>query len=358
MALHGDLSSYPLPELLQWLDSSRKTGTLQVSGEQGDRKLFLLSGQVVAAASTGQRERAARILTLSGLAEGGKVLAAFTALELGAEPEVAFAAQGVDLKMVRDATREELFSLAADLTAAGTGTFHWTEDTDRGGEDWSPAELGLRELLFESLRWVDEAADVDRALPHDSLTVRSKARPSASQPLMHRVVLTLCVRPQNLGRLRLMLGQPRSAVSRRVFELLRLKLVEVEGAPELEADPVSEMLEKGAVLVREGQFDAAGIVVSSLLASDPSDRRVREFARLVLREHVAALYADLPPLSVPVAVPDPETLSLLKPEERQLAGLVNGSWDVSTLVLASPMRELDTLRTLAKLARMGLVALP
>ncbi|NPC87277.1 DUF4388 domain-containing protein, partial [Pyxidicoccus fallax] len=31
MALHGDLFSYPLPEFLQWLDSSRKTGTLQLS---------------------------------------------------------------------------------------------------------------------------------------------------------------------------------------------------------------------------------------------------------------------------------------------------------------------------------------
>ncbi len=56
-------------------------------------------------------------------------------------------------------------------------------------------------------------------------------------------------------------------------------------------------------------------------------------------------------------VHDPEAMALLKPEERQIAGLVNGSWDVSTLVLASPARELDTLRTLAKLVRMGLVQL-
>jgi hypothetical protein len=111
------------------------------------------------------------------------------------------------------------------------------------------------------------------------------------------------------------------------------------------------------VLVREGQYDSAGIICASLLASDPADRRVREFARMVQREHVAALYAELPPLAVPVPVHDPSAMALLKPEERQIAGLVNGTWDVSTLVLAVPARELDTLRTLAKLQRMGLVQL-
>ena len=109
--------------------------------------------------------------------------------------------------------------------------------------------------------------------------------------------------------------------------------------------------------MRERQFDATELVCATLLASDPADRRVREFARMAHSEHVAALYAALPPLSVPVLSPDAEELSLLKSEERQVVGLVNGNWDVSTLVLASPSRELETLKTLAKLVRMGLLQL-
>ena len=74
MALHGDLFSYPLPELLQWLDSSRKTGTLQLlSWEAGERKLFLLSGQVVAVANKSLWGRVARVLSLAKLAEGAEV---------------------------------------------------------------------------------------------------------------------------------------------------------------------------------------------------------------------------------------------------------------------------------------------
>lgn len=357
MALHGDLSSIPLPELLQWLDGARKSGTLQLSWEAGERKLFITQGHVVAATLPGFRERCARLMMGTGLSEGGKVLAAFAELHRTEDVETAFSARGVPVKPARDLARDELFGSVVDLTLAGHGQFHWTEDTERSDDEWGPADLGLRELLFESLRWMDEQGDVEKALPHDALTVVAKAAPAANQPFLQRVLLTACATGQHLGRIRISLGVPRSATNRRLYELMRLKLVEVEGAPPIEADPIADMLEKGALLVREGQYDAAGLVCSSLLASDPSDRRVRELARLVLLEHVASLYAELPPLSVPVLVHEPAALSLLKPEERHIAGLINGAWDVSTLVLASPSRELDTLKMLAKLVRLGLMRL-
>lgn len=355
MALHGDLSSIPLPELLQWLDGSRKTGTLQLRSNAGERKLYLQSGHVVALSLPGFNERAARLLESAQVADGGRVLACFAELHRTGDVERAFSGQLLSVRGIEDLARDELFGSVVDLTLDGGGEFHWTEDADRGDEDWAPADLGLRELLFESLRWLDEQAEVARALPHDALTVRAKVQPTLKQGIFQRLLLRSCVQPQHLGRLRLTLGMPRSAANRRIYELMRLKWVEVEGAPPLAADPVADMLEKGSVLVREGQFDAAALVCSSLLASDPADRRVRELARLVLLEHQAALYSELPPLAIPHLHSDPAALSLLKPEERQVAGLINGLWDVSTVVLASPLRELETLKALAKLTRLGLL---
>src|SRR6218665_856104 len=215
MALHGDFSSFPLPELLQWLDSSRKTGTLQLlSWEGGERSLFLLSGQVLAVANEGLRGRVARVLALAKLADGAAVLAALKALPPNDEElESVFQAHHVDPRLVRDLVREEMLGSMADQTRGGHGAFHWTEDLDRSGEEWAPCEMGLRELLFESLRWVDEQPDVDRVLPGDALTVRSLVPPSSRQPLMHRILLTMCVGGQNLGRLRLSLGLSRSSTS-------------------------------------------------------------------------------------------------------------------------------------------------
>ena len=82
--------------------------------------------------------------------------------------------------------------------------------------------------------------------------------------------------------------------------LVELPIHEAAGPLIVQPDAilVAETLEKGAVLMCEIQYYAVGIACSSLRASGPAARRMLEFARLVPREHVAALYVDMPPLVV------------------------------------------------------------
>jgi hypothetical protein len=354
MAFHGDLSSYPLPELLQWLDASRKTGALQLQWDAGDRKIFVYEGKIVGTASPGLWGRMSRAIEQGAIADGQQLMRELGASSRsGMDPQIAPETQGA----LNELATDELYGAIADLTQAQAGQFHWSDDPDRGDDEWISLQISLRHALFESLRWLDEAADVERVLPLDSMVVRSVAPVTAGHAAMHRVLLHTCSTPggMNLGRLRLVLGLHRGMVARGVYELMRLRLVQVEGAGELEADPVADMLEKGAILVRERQFEAALMVFSALLQSDPSDRRVREFARMVEREHMAELYRELPPLTVLEVDADAASLSSLRQEERQIAALINGKWDVSTVVLASQQRELDTLKALYRLRRLGLL---
>ncbi len=355
MAFHGDFSSYPLPELLQWLDASRKTGALHFQWDAGERRVFLLTGQIVATAAPGLWEHLARALEQGGMASGQRVLSALrsnrgTSQTLDVAPEVE--------ALIRELASDELIGAVADLTQVQGGRFHWTEDPDRGTDEWVPLTVPLRHLLFESLRWVDELPDIERALPNDTMTVLASHHAMTGQPVVQRAILHACQThgPLNLGRLRLLLGVQRGLVLRAVHDLWRARKVQVEGSVELEPDPVADMLEKGAILLRERQFEAASMVFSALLISDPSDRRVREFLRMVEREHVASLYRELPPVTVLDPIDDPEGLAALRPEERQIAAMVNGRWDVSAIVLAGQLRELDTLKTLFKLKRMGLIS--
>lgn len=350
MAFHGDLSSYPLPDLLQWLDASRKTGALQLTWDNGSRRLFVLSGQVVATATPGLWERLARVLDHGREASGHEVM---TALRTSQQPLDAAVALSL-----RQLAEEELVAALGDITQTPGGQFHWTEDPDRGEDEWVNIELSLRAMLFESLRRLDEAADVERVLSQDSLMARALPGPPAKHSL-HRVILSLASADGgvSLGRLWLQLGLSKSVVMRNVFELLRGGRLVVEGAALLETDPVAEMLEKGAMLLRERQFDAASLVFSTLLQSDPSDRRVRAFARMAEREHAAALYRDLPPVSMFVIEGAAQTFSQLRPEERRIVEQLQSGWDVSAVVLASGLREIDTLKALQKLVRMGLARL-
>ncbi|PZR07039.1 MAG: hypothetical protein DI536_28695 [Archangium gephyra] len=346
MAFHGDLSSYPLPDLLQWLDSSRKSGALSLSWEAGQRKVFLLSGQIIAASSPGLWERLSRVVEQTGDVRGDTALAALKrAQSLGPQGDAA----------IRQIAEEELVGSLVDLTPTN-GQFHWSEDMDRGEDEWIALEVSLRHVLFETLRRMDEVKDVERALPHEQLVIRGAVGAKPSHALQ-RAILGIVNQADDvtLSRVRIALGLPRSVVARAVFDMLRGGRAVVMGAAPIDVDPVADMLEKGAVLVRERQFDAAALIFASLLQSDPGDRRVREFARMVEREHVASLYLEIPPVTRFAGLHEPGQLSNLRPEERAIVRYFDTGWDLSAVVLGSTQRELDTLRTVMRLMRMGIL---
>ncbi len=344
MAFHGDLSSYPLPDLLQWLDASKKSGALSLSWETDQRKVFLLSGQIIASSAPGLWERLSRVLEQTKEAPGDVVLAALKrAQSLGAAIDGS----------IRQIAEEELVGSLVDLTPA-QGRFHWSEDSDRGEDEWVSLELPLRHVLFETMRRMDEVMDVERALPHEQLVLKGMPGAQPSHAL-HRAILGVVAASNDvtLSRIRLSLGLARSVVTRAVFDMLRTGRAVVVGAAPIEADPIADMLEKGAILVRERQFDAAALIFASLLQSDPGDRRVREFARMVEREHVAAMYRELPPLTRLEITQNSTILSSLRPEERSLVRWFQTGWDLSAVVLASTQRELETIKSVMRLIRMG-----
>ena len=349
MAFHGDLSSYPLPDLLQWLDASKKSGALSLSWEADQRKVFLLNGQIIAASAPGLWERLSRVVEQTGEARGDQVLAALKRAEsLGVAIDSA----------IRQIAEEELVGSLVDLTPAN-GRFHWSEDSDRGDDEWISLELPLRHVLFETMRRMDEVMDVERALPHEQLVLRGGvgARPAHA---LQRAILGVVEASDGvtLSRIRLSLGLARSVVTRAVFDMLRTGRAVVIGAAPIDADPIADMLEKGAILVRERQFDAAALIFASLLQSDPGDRRVREFARMVEREHVAALYRELPPLARFEVTDSSTILSGLRPEERSIVRQFQTGWDLSAVILASTQRELETLKSVMRLIRMGALTDP
>jgi len=150
-------------------------------------------------------------------------------------------------------------------------------------------------------------------------------------------------------------------VLRRIEVLRELGLAHVEGvAPR--ADPVSALVDQAQSLVAQRQFDEASIVFKSLLAADPSDRRVRNLLREAEREQVATLYEELSPVAVPVFLGGAASMESpagrrLSFTDREVAARINGTWDVASISLSSPLREVETLKSLRKLVRLGLIDL-
>ncbi len=330
--LQGDAVTFPLADLLQWLDQSRRTGVVEI--DAGDGAQFWMEvhdRRVVASARPGGEQ--AGLGTLAGWAPS--------------EPPEALWPEACADRIV------DLFLAPAQ----GRFTF---ADGPAGFEDGVRLDLGLGQVTLEGLRRLDEWPQLDRRHPSDSalLCADSGGRPRTPG---QRALLEAARRRVSIGEARLALRLSRPAILRRIEALRELGLAHVEGIAD-HADPVARLIDQAQALVVERQFDEAGIVFRSLLAADPADRRVRMLLREAEREQVAALYEELSPIAVPVLASAPGSLETpagrrLTNADQEIVTRVNGRWDVASVALSCPLREVETLKVLRKLVRLGVVVL-
>ena len=359
MALHGDFKTFPLPDLLQWLDGRRLPGRLVVTAGGGERVFLLGLGGISRYGAQGLLERMARILQLLKLLSDQDGRMAVAAARSGSKSEVAFAATGVSPTLLREIARDDAMQAATDLFEDGNASFHLSdEDDEEESDETVQVDLAMRELLYEAARRHDEAGPASKQIGSDGtrLFATDKLEPRP-RGLALAALAAVGSGGATVGSVRLALGLSATGAVRILFELWRDGLLRIEGADAPRHDPLSAMLAQGESLLKQGYFDAAALVFSSLLAADPGDRRVREFARSVEREHMDALYRKLTPMAVPRMITAESALTALRQDERIVAGLVNGRWDVSTVVLASPLRELPTLRAIERMVELGYVEL-
>jgi DNA-binding Lrp family transcriptional regulator len=331
--LQGDLATYPLADLLQWLDQSRRSGVVEVDTGEGAPFWIQFHDRRIVACARPPAEPA-----------GLGTLAGWTPAE---RPEALWP----------EACADRIVDL---FLARGQGRFTLADDA-AGFEDGVPLDVGLGQMTLEGIRRLDEWPGLDRRYPSEAALLCADGGGPPRTPGL-RALHEAARRRVSIAEARLALALSRPAVLRRIEALRELGLAHVEGVAATDADPVSRLVGQAQALVAERQFDEASIVFKSLLASDPSDRRVRALLREAEREHVAALYEELSPVAVPILLGGPASLETpagrrLGNAEREVASRVNGRWDVASIALGCPLREVETLKALRKLARLGLVDL-
>lgn len=358
MGLQGELATFGLADLLQWLEGARATGTLSLVQEGLDRRLLVRDGALVGVAAAGLWESLLRSLAAAGAIDDERI----ARMRLGRLKERTFeealAEVGVDPQLPLDLAAEELKCALAATLAVRAGRFVFAEEPLPVPDDEPLAlRMSLRELLFDAFRIADEQPQVDRVVGGDATAFAPvDAGPGRLSPTA-RAVLAQVGKGNTVGAVRLALCMSRALCARQIYELvLAGRLQRASGDAATEVDPLARLLSQGSALLHAGELQAAALLCASLRSADPTDRRVREFARAVETEQASQLYARLLPPCVYARVParDAQTLKL-RPVERQVLQLVNGVWDTATVVLASPLREVETLQALEKLVEMGLV---
>lgn len=176
IALHGNLRDFGMGEVFQLIGQQRKTGVLEVRGEQGDVELRFDAGGVVSAAPSAERPDAALVEMIArcGVVPRDRL----AELERGAEGETSLVARIVaagllDTEALREVedllTRETIF----DLLRWQDGSFRFVSQPI---EHHRPPErlLGAEQVLMDGLRMVDEWHAFAADLPAEHVVFRRR----------------------------------------------------------------------------------------------------------------------------------------------------------------------------------------
>jgi hypothetical protein len=157
MAIAGNLRTMQLSELLQWLSTGLKTGTLVVRGTPGEKRIYFQNGRVTSSSSTLEREHLGRFLVGFGFITEEELI---RALEVQQESRILLGKILVMIGAIKEAELADLVRLKAAETIYDI--FLWTEgsfafiDGEVPQLPMVPISSDVTGIVMEGLRRYDE----------------------------------------------------------------------------------------------------------------------------------------------------------------------------------------------------------
>ncbi len=156
-SISGDLSVMPLTDILQWIDLSRKTGTLTVSNFGTEKKIYIEEGKIVYVSSNKEGERLGEFILKESKLDATIIK---TALIQSQTMKIPFTQRLIELKYftIDDLTKIILNyakSLLHDAISWNEGWFEFIQDIIPAYVMKGPIKLNTSELIFDVFKEIE-----------------------------------------------------------------------------------------------------------------------------------------------------------------------------------------------------------
>ena len=358
-----------LPDLLQWLAGSGKTGQLRLSNGRFRKDIVFRDGLIVSTASDDPREFLGQFLLSHRRITEDQLRRAMethraTGVMLGRILIMVGAIGEAELmKALTLKAQESLFALF--LWSDGSFEF---DDASPLAEELFPIRLKVEEVLLEGLRRYDELQVILRAFSSGDFVLHRTAQPVPDRlvdnPLVKRLLEVVDGR-RTLTDICLEMHASEFKISRVAYELHRHGCLAVAQEPITDGGAPSSPRESSTELVAQAErrwaaqrHDEALDLLTRAVELRPADLELRARLDDVERDMLERAYRHaLPPAHVVVLRKALEELTgeRLSPQEVFLLSRVNGSWTVKDVITVSPLREIDAVRILRLLRERGVI---
>jgi hypothetical protein len=364
--LTGNLRTMPLPDILQWIATGKKTGTLLVHRGSLAKRIIFEDGRIHSSSSNDPRESLGQFLIRNGQITEEQLFKALLRQEaegrlLGSILVADNALSETDLRAtLRTKAEESIY----DLFLWPDGQFEFQEGV--GPYDALVfVDLGVTEVVFEGIRRVDDWARIRTVFPSDRIVFRLTAPAGDACEPLERQVLELVAAGKRLGEIALELRRSEYETAVLLFDLKARDRITVDHALDERqaADPigaVGELLTLAYTRLGERRYDAAERAYQDVLALDRLNQNAKKGLLAVGEARDRDRSTRSVPLDrVPFLARDLRSLTRenLDPQEGFVLSRVNGEWDVRSILKLCPLPESEVLLIFSRLIDRGLIDL-
>jgi hypothetical protein len=371
MAIQGTLKTMSLTDLVQFIASGRKTGTLRFDQGKVTKQVYFQKGLIVGSKSNDPKEYLGQVLLHYGKVDESQLQIAREAqrnsgAKLGEVlVELGFLTEKEVLAILKTRTLEMIY----DLFVWDDGQFQFFDD-EAAPDEFTLIEVEPTNVIMEGIYRMDELARYRTLVPSDRaiLELGPKWDPTLSVTPEVEQFQFFVEKRMSVAEICYNMHASSFHVYGQLFELINKGYARVAGElperPSLPQIDFEEGLESVSELLNSAKDrldkdpEAAIVMVQRVLQEEPNNTEAQNLLLSAEENFIKRVYKnELNAQAVPVLLVKPSDLTNLQigPQEGFVLSRINGSWDVQSIVSICPFREADCLKMILKLIERGII---
>ncbi len=370
MAIHGTLTTMSVPDLLQFLATGRKTGSLKFISGRVVKQIHFENGVIVGSFSNDPNEYFGQVLIHYGKLDEPRLQAAMEIQrqEGGRLGEILIRKGIVSEEDVSGILRTRTLEIIYDLFLWSEAQFEFF-DNDPFPADMIRISVQPTSVIMEGIYRVDEWVRYRELIPSDRCIMELVPGWTKSLAISKDVRMVLYFLEKRMTVAEICYNMHSSAfhVYAQLHQLVRDGVARVAGeAPKLESEEdadnlpttVSELLWAARAEYDEGKPDRALPLIQKILEQEPKNAGAQALLPVAEEALVKKIYAnEFSRQAVPKLMAPLESLAFedIGSQEGFMLSRINGVWDVESILSICPFRDADSLQMLKSLRDKGLI---
>jgi len=359
MAFAGDLSTIILSDILAWVTSRRKTGTLELKRRSTEKRLLFQGGQLESSWSNDPRETLGQALIRERLLDEQQLFEALleqekTKQKLGA---ILVARGKVTDEQLLRVLRWKAEEIVYECFLWPEGHFDFQDGTPPVVEGAVNLNMDTALVVREGSHRLEEWKKIRAVFPSSSVTFKVTSAAFGVEGVVERQVLGLAASGKTLAAISL---ETRRSQFETALVLLGLRdrgaveaaQVHDDGASSDPVGAIGLLLRAAEQCVAEKRFDAALEAYERVLVLDSLSQEAKKgLVALANARQRAKVLRKVPLDKVPTLRIGSVALSREKFDSHEgfVLSRVNGQWDVRSILKLCPMSEDDALTIFLRL---------